>query len=412
MEPPKTQYADSGGLSIAYQVVGDGPVDLVYVPGWVSNIEVMWEDPSLARMLRHLSSFTRLVLFDKRGTGLSDPVSLQELPTLETRMDDVRAVMDAVGSAHATLLGHSEGGSMSILFAATYPDRTDALILTGCYAARIPSVEYPWAPEPVDRAAEAAEIERTWGDPDHIPSWIAPSRMHDEVFRNWMARYMRLAASPRAASHLMRMNTEIDTRSVLPSVAVPTLCLYKTDDRDVRIEEGRWIASHIPDAKFVEIPGADHVFNGSGAEQLVAEIEEFMTGSRGPVNSERALATVLFTDIVGSTATASQLGDRSWRDLLERHNVAVRSELNRFRGREVNTQGDGFSLPPSMGRRGRSRLLSRLGRRSNRSASPFGRASTPARSKSWATTLPVWRCILAPVFPRWPILARCWSLVR
>lgn len=339
-----TRYAKSGDLNIAYQVVGEGPRDLVYVPGWVSNVEVVWEEPSMARFLRRLVSFSRLILFDKRGTGMSDPVPLDKMPTLEERMDDVRAVMDAVGSERATLFGHSEGGNMSILFAATYPKRTEGLILTGCYAKRVQSEDYPWAPAPGDRAAEIEEVERTFGDPDALPSWIAPSRMGDEAFRNWLAKYLRLGSSPKAAAHLLAMNTEIDTTDVLPTIQVPTLCLYKTDDADVNVEEGRWIATQIPNSKFVEIPGADHLLNAPGAELILSEIEEFVTGYRTSHRPERALATVLFTDIVGSTEKAAELGDKTWRDLLERHNVVVRAEVERFRGRVIDTQGDGFLM--------------------------------------------------------------------
>ena len=342
MGTPKTLYADAGDVGIAYQVLGEGPIDIVYVPGWVSNIEVTWEDPSFARMLRHIATFSRLILFDKRGTGLSDQVSLHDLPTIETRMDDVRAVMDAVGSESATLLGHSEGGSMSMVFAATYPDRTDGLVLVGSYASRIPSSDYPWAPDPADREAEVALVERTWGDPDHIPPWVAPSRMSDPAFVEWMARYMRLSSSPRAAAALLRMNSQVDTRHVLPTISVPTLCLYRAGDQDVKVEEGRWIADQIEGAKFVEIDGSDHLFSGDGSDAILAELEEFVTGSRGARSPERVLATVLFTDIVGSTERAAQLGDRAWTELLERHNDAVRSQVARFRGREVDTQGDGF----------------------------------------------------------------------
>jgi len=337
-----TRYAKSGDVNVAYQAVGEGPRDLVYVPGWVSNIEVMWEEPSMARFLRRLVSFSRLILFDKRGTGMSDPVPLDQMPTLEERMDDVRAVMDAVGSEKATLLGHSEGGNMSILFAATYPRRTEGLILAGCYAKRIPSADYPWAPSVERRAAEIEEVERTFGDPDALPSWIAPSRMGDEAFRNWLARYLRLGSSPRAAAHLLEMNTQIDTTRILSSVQAPTLCLYRTDDADVKVDEGRWIASQIPNATFVEIPGADHLLNAAGADLILAEIEEFITGYRTGLSPERTLATVLFTDIVGSTEMAARLGDRAWRELLERHNAAVRTEVERFRGRVIGTQGDGF----------------------------------------------------------------------
>jgi pimeloyl-ACP methyl ester carboxylesterase len=337
-----SRYAKSGSVNIAYQVVGDGPRDLVYVPGWVSNIDVMWEEPSMARFLDRLQGFSRLILFDKRGTGMSDAVPDDQLPGLDVRMDDLRAVMDAVGSQRATLLGHSEGGSMSILFAATYPERTEGLILAGCYAKRVWSPDYPWAPTPEVRAADIAETERTWGDPDALPEWLAPSRMHDRSFREWLARYLRLGSSPRAAAHLLEMNTLIDTRSVLPSVQAPTLCLYRTGDADVNVEEGRWIADRIPGATFVEIAGSDHLLNAAGAEQMLDEIEEFMTGQRSAAPPDRALATVMFTDIVGSTETAARLGDASWRELLGRHNDAVRAEVVRFRGRVIGTQGDGF----------------------------------------------------------------------
>jgi class 3 adenylate cyclase len=337
-----TRYARSGALNIAYQVVGSGPRDLVYVPGWISNIEVMWEEPSMARFLRRLSSFSRLILFDKRGTGMSDPVPLDEMPMLEERMDDLRAVMDAVGSERATLLGHSEGGSMCILFAATYPQRVEAVILAGCYARRVRSEDYPWAPTLEARTAEIEEVERTFGDPNALPDWLAPSRMQDPAFREWYARYMRLGSSPRAAAHLMAMNTQIDTTSVLPSVQARTLCLYRSGDRDVDVNEGRWIAERLPHSTFVEVPGSDHLLNAAGADLMLAEIEQFVTGQRGDVDPERTLATVLFTDIVGSTKTAVELGDRDWRDLLARHNDVVRAEVERLRGRVVGTQGDGF----------------------------------------------------------------------
>lgn len=339
---PVTHYARSGDLDIAYQVVGDGPRDLVYVPGWISNIEVMWEEPSMERFLRRLASFSRLILFDKRGTGLSSRLPFDQLPTLEERMDDVRAVMDAVGSERATLLGHSEGGNMSILFSVTHPGRTEGLILASCYAKRIPSEDYPWAPDTQRRAAEIEEVRVNFGDPARLPDWIAPSRMHDQAFRNWVARYFRLGSSPQGAATLLEANTRIDTTHLLTSVSVPTLCLYRADDRDVLAEEGRWIASKIPDARFVEIPGADHFLNAEGSEQILDEIEEFVTGDQPEAPPERAVTTVLFSDIVGSTELAASMGDRAWRDLLERHHRAVRSEVARHRGVEVDTTGDGF----------------------------------------------------------------------
>jgi pimeloyl-ACP methyl ester carboxylesterase len=339
---PITRYTKSGEVNIAYQVIGDGPADLVYVPGFVSNIEVMWEDPDGERFLNALAEFSRLIVFDKRGTGMSDAVSLDRLPTLEERMDDVRAVMDTVGSTRATLLGHSEGGNMSTLFAATYPDRCDGLILVGCYARRIWTEWYPWAPRLEDRERHIAETERHWGDPSKLPEWMAPSRRDDEPYREWLARYFRLGASPAAAAHLLRMNSMIDTTSVLPVIRVPTLCVYRTDDEDVRLDEGRWIASRIPDARFVELPGRDHFITAGDYEPLLDEIREFVTGHRPARDSHRALATVLFTDIVGSTEAAATMGDQRWTALLQRHRVVIRNELNRFRGREVDTTGDGF----------------------------------------------------------------------
>jgi pimeloyl-ACP methyl ester carboxylesterase len=338
---PITRYASSADLNIAYQVTGDGPRDLVYVPGWISNVEVAWDDPRMARFLGRLGSFSRLIVFDKRGTGMSDPVPLLLLPTLEERMDDVRAVMDAVGSESATLLGHSEGGNMCILFAATYPERTDGLILVSSYAKRLPSEDYPWAPSGENRAEDIAQTERTFGDPDELPTWLAPSRMDDEAFRISMARYLRLSSSPKAAAHLLEMNTQIDTTKVLPSIHVPTLCIYREHDADVNIEEGRWIASQIENSKLAVLPGEDHILNGDDSTEIADEIEEFVTGHRTAAAPERILATVLFTDIVGSTQIAAAMGDAAWRDLLDRHNAVVQSQVEAFRGRVVATQGDG-----------------------------------------------------------------------
>ena len=341
MERSETRYARSGDLSIAYQVVGDGPFDLVYVPGFVSNIELMWEESGLARFLERLGSFSRLILFDKRGTGLSDPVPADRLPTLEERMDDVRAVMDAVGSERAALLGHSEGGNMCVLFTATYPERTTALILVGCYAKRIRSDDYPWAPTVEDRARQIEQTEATWGTPEAFQG-LAPSRERDEVFQRWIGRYLRQSASPKAAAALMRMNTKIDVRDVLPTIGVPTLLLYRTHDADAHVDEGRYIGDRIPGAKFVELPGADHLMWTGDVDTLLDEVEEFLTGVRRGPDPDRVLATVLFTDVVGSTETASRLGDRAWRTLLDRHHEVIRRELARWRGREVDTAGDGF----------------------------------------------------------------------
>jgi len=336
-----TQYARSGDVHIAYQVFGDGP-DLVYVPGWVSNIEIMWDDPILASILRRLTTFSRVTIFDKRGTGMSDPVDPTDLPGLEQRMDDVHAVMEAVGIDSATLMGHSEGGNMAALFAATYPERTTGLILIGSYAKRTRSDDYPWAPTPESREEEIRLTEQNWGDPHQVPAYTLGSRADDPAFRDWVARYFRLGATPKAAATLLRMNTLMDTRSILPTIQVPTLCIYRTEDTDVRIEEGRWIASQIPNAKLVELPGDSHFFWIEDPTPMIDEIEEFVTGHRETARPERALATVVFTDIVGSTERAAELGDRGWRALLERHNSTIRRQIERYRGQERGTAGDGF----------------------------------------------------------------------
>jgi pimeloyl-ACP methyl ester carboxylesterase len=341
---PETRYARSGDVNIAYQVAGEGPLDLVYVPGWVSNVEMMWEEPAMAHFLGRLASFSRLILFDKRGTGLSDRVSNDELPTLEQRMDDVRAVLEAVGSARAALFGHSEGGNMCVLFAATYPERTTALITLGCFAKRRnPDDDYPWAPTAENRETEAAEIEQNWGHlrPQDV-EYYAPSHVGDEQFIRNLENYLRRSASPGAAAALVRMNSYIDTRDILPAIRVPTLVLHRTGDHDVNIAEGRYIAAKIPGAKFVELPGDDHWLSAGNVDEIADEIEEFITGTRPVPEPHRVLATVLFTDIVGSTQRAAELGDRRWRELLATHDAAVRRELDRFRGREVDTAGDGF----------------------------------------------------------------------
>jgi len=341
---PETHYARSGDLNIAYQVVGEGSRDLVYVPGWVSNIELMWEEPAMAHFLDRLASFSRLILFDKRGTGLSDRVSNDQLPTLEERMDDVRAVLDAVGSERAALFGHSEGGNMCVLFAATYPERTTALITLGSFAKRRdPGDDYPWAPDADDREETAIDVERNWGHlrPQDV-EYYAPSRLGDEAFVQNLERYFRRAASPGAAAALLRMNSYIDVRNVLPTIQVPTLVLHRTGDHDVNVAEGRYLASKVPGAKFVELPGDDHWISAGNVDELADEIEEFLTGTRPLPEPDRVLATVLFTDIVGSTERAAELGDRRWRELLGEHDGAVRRELDRFRGREVDTAGDGF----------------------------------------------------------------------
>jgi class 3 adenylate cyclase len=341
VDPPETRYARSGDVNIAYQVVGDGPLDLVLVFGWISNIELAWEEPHLRRFLDRLASFSRLILFDKRGTGLSDRVSLNDLPTLEQRMDDVRTVMDATGSERAALFGMSEGGPMCILFAATYPDRTVALVTCGTYAKRRWSADYPWAPTPEERQVFYDAIEYRWGEELGLDT-LAPSRVDDPVLRSWLEAYVRRSASPSAALALARMNTEVDVRDVLPSVHVPALIMHREGDRDSAVDEGRYIAGRIPGARFVELHGMDHLPWIGDQDEVLSEIEEFLTGVRPIPQPDRVLATVLFTDIVRSTEMAASLGDERWRDLLARHHKAVRAELARFRGREIDNAGDGF----------------------------------------------------------------------
>ena len=337
---PEVRYARSGDVNIAYQVVGDGPRDLVFVMGWVSNIALFWEEPGFARFLRRLASFSRLILFDKRGTGLSDRVPNDRLPSLEVRMDDVRAVMDAAGSERAAVLGISEGAPLCALFAATYPERTTGLILVGGYARRLRGDDYPLG-RPVEEQERWLEvIESTWGGPVGL-DLRAPSRAADPAFRSWWATYLRMSASPGAAVQLTRMNGQIDIRHVLPAIRVPTLIIHARGDRTVGVEDGRYLAERIQGARLVELDSIDHLPWVSDSERVASEVEEFLTGSRH-VHADRVLATVLFTDIVESTRLVTSLGDRRWRDLLERHHSQVRRRLEQYRGREIDTAGDGF----------------------------------------------------------------------
>jgi pimeloyl-ACP methyl ester carboxylesterase len=336
---PKTLYARSGDVHIAYQVVGDGPLDLIYAPPWIGNMELFWEEPSYTRFLKRLASFSRLILFDKRGTGSSDRAV--SIPIIEQQIDDLTAVMDSVGSERAALLGASEGGSLCTLFAATHPERTSALILCGAVATTRWSPETPWAPTRETFESWIETVRREWGGPLAL-DLFAPSVAHDKRFREWWARLLRLAASPAAAVALLRMLDEIDVRPVLPTIRVPTLVLHCTGDRVVNVENGRYLGRHIPNARYVELPGEDHFPYLGDTDAIVAEIEEFLTGARRAPEADRVLATVLFTDIVGSTTHAAELGDQRWRDLLECYQALVRRELARFRGREVKALGDGF----------------------------------------------------------------------
>lgn len=338
---PETRYAPSKDGYVAYQIVGHGPLDLVFISGWASNIEVMWEEPALASYLRRLATFSRLLCFDKRGTGVSDPVPLAALPTLEEWMDDVRAVMDAAGSKRATLLGQGEGGPMAMLFGATYPERASALILSDTFARLLRDIDYPWG-FPPDRVAQfLQQIEEGWGTGRNVDI-LAPSVAHDERFRRWFARYNRLANGPRAATTMFATSWRVDLRGVLQSIRVPTLVLHRAGNRYIRVGHGRYLAEHIPGAKYVEVPGEDALYYVGDTETILGEIEEFLTGVRPLPESDRVLATVLFTDIVTSTERSAEVGDRRWKDLLDQHDILVRRELERHRGRLVKNTGDGI----------------------------------------------------------------------
>jgi pimeloyl-ACP methyl ester carboxylesterase len=338
---PETRYTKSGDYNIAYQVVGEGDLDLLWIPGFVSNVELAWDEPLLARYLNRLARFSRLILFDKRGTGLSDRVPRDELPSLEERMDDVIAVLAAVGSERAAVMGHSEGGNLAVLYAATYPRRVVALVTTGIFAYRKWAPEYPWAEKPEERARYIEQLEGNWGADGDIHR-IAPSAARDPEFTKRLATYFRQSASPGDAAALLRMNTEIDIRAVLPTISVPTLVIHRTGDLDAKVEEGRWIANQIPGAKFAELPGDDHLPWVGDQDRVLDKVERFLTGRLTPAETERVLATILVTDIVRSTERAAELGDRAWSELLARHHAIVREQLGAFRGEEIDTAGDGF----------------------------------------------------------------------
>jgi len=329
MATPVTRYAKSGDVHIAYQVFGNGSIDLVFAPGFISHIENYWDHPELARWLLRLGSFARVVIFDKRGTGLSDPV--REIPSLEQRMDDVRAVMDAVGIESAAQLGISEGGALAALFAATYPERCQRLVLYGTFA------RWPITADALEPYLKY--VDRDWGTGRSLPIW-APSRRDDPTLQHWWGRFERLGASPSAAMAVLQMASQIDITDILSSVHVPTLIIHCTEDTLIDVECGRFLAQHIPGARLIELPGEDHLFFVH--EKIGDCIEEFLTGSIAIAESHRVLATVLFTDIVGSTARAEQMGDQCWHNLLDAHHTTVRRELARYRGNEIRSLGDGF----------------------------------------------------------------------
>ena len=338
---PEVRYARSGDVHIAYQVLGEGDVDLVFVMGWLTNLETYWELPGYRRFMQRLAGFTRLILFDKRGMGLSDRTAMA---TLEERMDDVRAVMDAVGSERAVLLGVSEGAPLSMVFAATHPERTAGLIFVGGEVKEIREDDWPWGASTREEyegmldGISSGETE--WGKVTRV--WFAPSREHDPAVLAWLSRLMRSSASPAAAAAFMRLGSEIDVRYVAPSIHVPTLILHTPEDPVVPYEQARWLAEQIEGARFVELAGKDHVPWFDVADQVVTEVRDFLTGFREAAEPEKALATVLFTDIVGSTDRARELGDNEWTALLAQHHATVRTVLAQYRGREIATTGDGF----------------------------------------------------------------------
>jgi pimeloyl-ACP methyl ester carboxylesterase/class 3 adenylate cyclase len=347
VEAPEVRYAKSGDVSIAYSVIGDGPFDLVFVSGWVlSVLESAWEGPA-ADALSRLASFSRLILFDKRGTGLSDRTT--GMPDLETRMDDIRAVMDAARSKRAAIMGVSEGGPMTLLFAATYPERTAAAVLYGTGPSNVKADDYPWGVSPQEGVDMIKQVSANVGTQEWLDGRLqafAPSFAHDEGVKRWWRRWVLTSASPGAVVALARMNLEVDARHTLPAICVPTLVLHPIGDEVTFIGEGRYMAERIPDAEMVELPGEDHAW-WFRSEEIGREVERFLRGiwDRGDwdvVESERVLATVLFTDIVGSTAKLAEVGDRRWRELIRQHHGLVRRQLVRFSGREIDTAGDGF----------------------------------------------------------------------
>jgi pimeloyl-ACP methyl ester carboxylesterase len=334
-----TRYANSDGVSIAYQVHGEGPLDLVFVPGFVSHVEVYWEQAMVARFFRRLASFSRLVLFDKRGQGLSDRPARP--PTLEESMDDLGAVMAAAGCERPAVFGISEGGPMSALFAASHPERVSSLILYGTFPRILRAPDYPQGVSGEELDALYELMKKEWGGPVAIDLW-APSLIGDPEFEQWWSRLLRQGTSPAGAIALIDLYRELDARDVLPTIGVPALVLHRRDDRVVSFRQGQYLAEKIPDARFVELSGADHFAMVGDQDALLDEVEEFLLGTRRAREPERALATVLFTDIVGSTERAAELGDRRWRDLIEHHDALVRRQLDLHRGREVKTMGDGF----------------------------------------------------------------------
>lgn len=343
---PETRYAKTAdGMHIAYQVLGSGPIDLVWVPGFASNLVYMWTQPLVATFFGRLASFCRVIAIDRRGTGLSDRVSPEKLPSLEVTMDDIGAVIAAVGSDRAVLLGYGDGASICALFAATYPGRTVACVLLSAHARGTATPDYPWQ-WTADRWDEyLATLEDDWADRDYMRDyacWVAPSRASDDSFIRWLVDYYQLSASPRAVVALDRMYKDTDIRHILQSIRVPTLVIHRTGDQVEPVEGARYLSERIPGARFVELPGSDWLPFAGDQAALLDEVEEFLTGTRPIHEPDRILATVLFTDIVGSTQEAARLGDARWRELLAAHDVQVQGEVRRHRGKLIDTSGDGL----------------------------------------------------------------------
>jgi pimeloyl-ACP methyl ester carboxylesterase/class 3 adenylate cyclase len=338
---PVTRYAESRGGFVAYQTLGDGPVDLVMVAELVSHCEHRWEEPALTRAMERLADVSRVVLFDKRGTGLSDPVSLDRLPTLEERAEDLSAVLDAVGTTSCALAGFSEGGVDSIFFAATRPERVSSLVLYGAWPCFFADDSYPvgWDRQQFEPLIDA--VLSGWGEGRLLPL-VAPSTADDERLLSWWAGYERLAASPGVAAAFLRIALDVDVRNLLPVITAPTLVLHRTGDVFSPVAHGRYLAAHIPNANLVEVPGSDHPFFIGDPEPVIEAIQEHITGRPAPAKYDRVVMAVMFVDIVGSTDRAAALGDRSWGDLLETYYRLVRRQLDRHAGREIDTAGDGL----------------------------------------------------------------------
>lgn len=340
---PETRYVKSDEVHIAYQVLGEGPLDLLFVPGFVSNVEATWQSPERSAFFRRLAAFCRVILFDKRGTGMSDRGS--QIFTLEQRMHDVRAILDEIRSEKAVLFGISEGGPMSLLYAATFPERTTALVLYGSYAKRSWAPDYPFGWTEERWQAVISNFERNWGTPSGVDlAMWAPGIAGNPEAASRMTAYFRASASPSAAVAVMQMNREIDVRDVLPSIRVPALILHRTGDRVAHVEHARYMARHIPGARLVELPGDDHVPWVGDRGAILDEVELFVTGARQSLESERVLATVLFVDIASSTERAAAIGDRAWGELLASFQHKVREVSRQYRGQEIDTAGDGFLI--------------------------------------------------------------------